>query len=214
MSIDPRIMKQLIEIQFSNRINLLSSDSAAQADSQPFGEMLELLLGEQSSSFPSNNKVVPAANLLARTASLHPGLAGPSAFDPLIEQASTKHGVAASLVKSVIHAESSFDSQSVSGAGAKGLMQLMDATARSLGVTDSFDPEQNINGGTRFLSELLSKYNGSEAIALAAYNAGPTRIDRMGIRTEADLQAKFAELPKETQQYVNKVLELVKGYQV
>jgi soluble lytic murein transglycosylase-like protein len=149
-----------------------------------------------------------------RNASLYLRPSTPTSFDPIIEQASTKYGVSSSLVKSVIHAESSFDSMSVSGAGAKGLMQLMDNTARGLGVTDSFDPEQNINGGTRYLSEMLNKYNGSEAVALAAYNAGPGRIDRLGIRTEADLQAKFSQLPQETQKYVNKVLELAKGYQV
>ncbi|RAV21738.1 lytic transglycosylase domain-containing protein [Paenibacillus contaminans] len=212
MSIDPRTMKQLIEIQWSNRFDLLSTNGASQTETQPFGEMLELLLGEQTAS--SYNRIVPAADLLMRNASLYSRPSTPTSFDPIIEQASAKYGVSSSLVKSVIHAESSFDSMSVSGAGAKGLMQLMDNTARGLGVTDSFDPEQNINGGTRYLSEMLNKYNGSEAVALAAYNAGPGRIDRLGIRTEADLQAKFSQLPQETQKYVNKVLELAKGYQV
>ncbi|MBO9600476.1 MAG: lytic transglycosylase domain-containing protein, partial [Cohnella sp.] len=101
-----------------------------------------------------------------------------SAFDELINAAGLKYGVAPSLIKSVIQTESSFHPTAVSSAGAKGLMQLMDDTAKGLGVTDSFDPAQNIDGGTRFLSYLLRKYDGNASVALAAYNAGPGRVDR------------------------------------
>lgn len=85
-------------------------------------------------------------------------------------------------------------------------MQLMDSTARGLGVTDSLDPHQNIDGGSKYLSYLLGKYNGNEQVALAAYNAGPGRIDRLGISTDGELLANLDKLPEETRQYIGKVL--------
>jgi soluble lytic murein transglycosylase-like protein len=116
------------------------------------------------------------------------------------------------LVKAVIHSESSFNPYAVSSSGAKGLMQLMDGTGEGMGVTDPFDPAQNIEGGTRYLAGLLRKYNGNEGVALAAYNAGPGRVDRLGIRTDADLKEKLHLLPLETRQYVDKVLSRKQQY--
>ncbi|GIO13352.1 hypothetical protein J19TS2_29070 [Cohnella xylanilytica] len=144
----------------------------------------------------------------------HSGLTGlaadtgaTSAYDGLIAAASARYGVDPALIKGVIQSESSFRPDAVSSVGAKGLMQLMDGTARGLGVTDSFDPAQNIDAGTRYLSFLLRKYDGNEATALAAYNAGPGTIDRLGLRTNEDVVARQSELPSETQAYVRKVLE-------
>ncbi|WP_238357405.1 lytic transglycosylase domain-containing protein [Cohnella zeiphila] len=130
-----------------------------------------------------------------------------SSFDGLITAAASRYGVDPALVKSVIQTESSFRPDAVSSAGAKGLMQLMDGTARGLGVTDSFDPAQNIDAGTRYLSYLLRKYDGNAATALAAYNAGPGAIDRLGLKTNEDVAARLAELPGETQSYIRKVLQ-------
>ncbi len=135
------------------------------------------------------------------------GIGAASAYDGLIAAASARYGVDPALIKGVIQSESSFQPNAVSSAGAKGLMQLMDGTARGLGVTDSFDPAQNIDAGTRYLSFLLRKYDGNEATALAAYNAGPGTIDRLGLRTNEDVVARQSELPSETQAYVRKVLE-------
>ncbi|THF75649.1 lytic transglycosylase domain-containing protein [Cohnella fermenti] len=129
-----------------------------------------------------------------------------SLYDGLIAQAASQYGVDPALVKGVIQAESSFRSDAESSAGAKGLMQLMDGTAQGLGVTDSFDAVQNIDGGTRYLSYLLRKYNGNEATALAAYNAGPGRVDKLGITTNEELLSKLGQLPEETQAYIGKVL--------
>ncbi|MGC2560714.1 MAG: lytic transglycosylase domain-containing protein, partial [Terriglobales bacterium] len=82
------------------------------------------------------------------------------------------------LVNSVIHAESGFNSHAVSPKGARGLMQLMPSTASGMGVTDPFDPEANVGGGSRYLRELLERYNFDLVKALAAYNAGPERVER------------------------------------
>jgi soluble lytic murein transglycosylase-like protein len=121
-----------------------------------------------------------AANLKCEKRGPTLSAAGPSDFDSLIEKAAAKYGVDPALVKGLIDAESDFDATAVSAAGAKGLMQLMDGTAASLGVSDSFDPAQNIDGGVRFLSSLLDRYGGDVEMALAAYNAGPGAVDKAG----------------------------------
>jgi|GEM_PF-255230 len=129
-----------------------------------------------------------------------------SAYDSLIQAAAERYGLDPALIKGVIQTESSFNPGAGSSAGAKGLMQLMDGTAAGLGVTDVYDPAQNIDGGSRYLSYLLRKYDGSEMTALAAYNAGPGRVDRLGLSSDADVASRLSELPAETQAYIGKVL--------
>src|SRR4051794_1933243 len=99
-------------------------------------------------------------------------------LDQHVMRAGETNGVDADFIRSVIKAESGANPKAVSRKGAQGLMQLMPATATKLGVKDSFDPGQNVNGGTQFLRELLEKYNGDAAKALAAYNAGPHRVQQ------------------------------------
>jgi soluble lytic murein transglycosylase-like protein len=129
----------------------------------------------------------------------------PTQYDDIIKQASQKYGISEALIKAVIKVESSFNPETVSSAGAKGLMQLMDATARGLGITNSFDPAQNIDGGTKYLSYQLKRFDGQEKLALAAYNGGPNRLAKLGIQTEQELMEKLHLLPQETQNYLRKI---------
>lgn len=122
-------------------------------------------------------------------------------LEPIIAKASSHYGVDMGLIKAVIKAESNFNPHAVSHAGARGLMQLMPGTARSLGVNDSFDPEQNVMAGTRFLRDLLKRYQGDLDSALAAYNWGPGNIDRRPER-----------LPRETRDYLARVKQLYSSY--
>jgi soluble lytic murein transglycosylase-like protein len=102
------------------------------------------------------------------------------AYDPIIAEAAETHGVSATLIRSVIEAESSFDPSAVSPVGAMGLMQLMPQTADAFGVSDPFDPRENIMAGTRLLKELLTQFRGSIPLALAGYNAGSGTVARYG----------------------------------
>lgn len=130
---------------------------------------------------------------------------GPTDYEELIQTASVKYGVPADLIKAVIDTESSFNPNVVSSAGAKGLMQLMDGTANGLGVSDPFDPAQSIDGGVRYLSYQLKRYDGEEKMALAAYNAGPGRVNKLGVSNDEELMANLSRLPKETQAYIAKI---------
>lgn len=123
-------------------------------------------------------------------------------YRDIIAHMSQLHKVEAALIRSVIHAESAFNPHAVSPKGARGLMQLMPDTARRYGVTNVFDPSQNIGGGTRHLAGLLQRYRGDMQRVLAAYNAGEEAVERYrGI-------PPFAE----TREYVRRVLHLLKRY--
>jgi hypothetical protein len=127
----------------------------------------------------------------------------PAEFEPIINSCALAYGVDKSLVKAVIHAESGYDPNAVSAKGASGLMQLMPNTARGLKVGNSLDPAENIRGGVRYLRFLLDTFRGDESLALAAYNAGLSRV------------AQYGGIPPytETRNYVAKVLQYRKSYQ-
>lgn len=121
-------------------------------------------------------------------------------YSQLIEAASKKYNISSSIIKSVINTESGFNKTAVSSTGAMGLMQLMPETAEALGVSNAFDPQENIDGGVRYLKDMLSEFGGNLELALAAYNAGPNSVK------------KYGGIPpyKETQNYVKKIMSSLK----
>ncbi len=122
----------------------------------------------------------------------------PKSFRRIAFSKSRKYKIEPSLVYALIKVESNWDARALSRAGAKGLMQLMPSTAKEMDVKNPFDPEENIEGGIRYLRYLLDRFNGDVTLALAAYNAGPNKV------------RKFKGVPpiKETQRYVNRILSI------
>lgn len=147
-----------------------------------------------------NNVYIPASLALSQSKiqqTISPGKTQhESDYSGIIKKAANQFNIPERLISSVIKHESNFNSQTVSHAGAQGLMQLMPGTAKFLGVKNSFDPEQNITGGARYLKQMLDQFGGDIKLALAAYNAGPGNVK------------KYGGIPpfKETQNYVKKVL--------
>jgi soluble lytic murein transglycosylase-like protein len=126
-------------------------------------------------------KTYAVANAATRVRATRPSFSRRAGqFEPLIAEYSTEHGVRPDLVRAVIQAESAFNPLARSPKGAMGLMQLMPGTARELGVTDPYDPEQNIRAGVTYLKGLLVQYSNNEELALAAYNAGPAAVEKYG----------------------------------
>ena len=124
------------------------------------------------------------------------GLSCSADLDAIFNEAASKYGVDAKFLKAIAKCESDFSTECTSRSGAMGIMQLMPQTAASLGVTNAYDPYQNIMGGARYISEKLTQYNGDKSLALAAYNAGSGNV------------AKYGGIPpfKETQNYVAKIM--------
>lgn len=128
-------------------------------------------------------------------------------IDKAVAESSRKYGVDENLIRSIIKVESNFNPNCVSKAGAAGLMQLMPENVKHYGISDPFNIEQNIDAGTRHIKDYLDKYNGNVEMALMAYNGGPTRMARRGVKSIEDIY----KMPKETQNYVPKVMKYYKG---
>jgi hypothetical protein len=145
-----------------------------------------------------------------------------TAWDDLIDERATAHGIRPELVRAVIQVESGFNPRARSPKGAMGLMQLMPGTAAELGVGNPFDPEQNIRGGVAYLRSLLDQFEGNEELALAAYNAGPNAVSRYGhnvppyreTRDYVEKVRKRTAVATQPRNIVYRVTEIVDGEEV
>jgi len=158
---------------------------------QPFFEVL-------------NEKMADTNDSLNKVAGVKVSVNYGGNYQDIINEAAKLFGIDSSVISAVIKAESNFNSNVVSSAGAMGLMQLMPQTAQYLGVDNPFDPAQNIFGGTSYLKQMLNRFGGDLKIALAAYNAGPGTVSKLWI-TNLDDPEQYAKLPKETQNYIKKI---------
>lgn len=163
------------------------------------GINIELCSSTAPQSAAVNNTVAYSGSSAINSGSVKleaSGLSCSADLDAIFNEAASKYGVDAKFLKAIAKCESDFSTECTSHSGAMGIMQLMPQTAASLGVTNAYDPYQNIMGGARYISEKLTQYNGDKSLALAAYNAGSGNV------------AKYGGIPpfKETQNYVAKVM--------
>lgn len=177
----------------------LSTGAASQAPTSDFASALQAATAADSSSMAQSEGT---ANIAATSEAATSSSAGSSEYDPLIEQAAARYGLDPSVLHGLIQQESGFDPSAQSSAGASGLTQLMPGTATSLGVVNPLNPAESIEGGARYLSQLMGQFGGNTEDALAAYNAGPGAVRQYG------------GIPPyaETQSYVSKVLGYAEAY--
>ena len=204
-------------------INGLTSTSDSSSTSSAFNIMFTSLLNAISQKNKTvknerclsifntyNNSILNAGNISNKNyvAADVSNLTVDERIENAVQLYSNKYGVDSNLVKAIIKTESNFDPNVVSSAGAKGLMQLMPENCRDLGVEDPFNIEQNIEGGVKHIKEYIDRYNGDVEMALMAYNGGPTRMMNRGVKSMADIY----KMPKETQNYVPKVMSYYRGF--
>lgn len=181
------------------KMHRVAEEGAARfgSDSNMFSDLLSTIEGRFALGFDS-------------AAPISDSVPDADGIDAAIERASETVGLDSSLIRAVIEAESDYDPEAVSRCGAQGLMQLMPGTARSLGVVDPFDVQQNVLGGTQYLQKQLQNF-GDIRLALAAYNAGPAKVASLDI-TDPDDLAQYSRISDGVRGYVNKVMSLWNQY--
>ncbi len=170
--------------------------------SASFADLVRAELAAQNSQEAGGTDVPGIASGAALGAINAPAMVPPAQIDQLVSTNATQWNVDPELVKAIIANESGFNANATSNVGAQGLMQLMPGTATGLGVTNAYDPAQNVWGGTRYIKGLLDRFNGDVRKAVAAYNAGPGAVE------------KYGGVPPyaETQNYVQNVLASYEKY--
>lgn len=176
------------------RHNTFEAESEFRLQKKSFAKAAPLL--------PLATQAIPSIKPLVKVEMTSNQKKAENRYQPLIVEAAYRYKVEPAIIKAIIMAESSFNPKAVSKVGARGLMQLMPRTARSLGVEDSFKPAHNIDAGVRYFKHLLDQFDGEIKLALAAYNAGSSNV------------IKYGGIPpfKETEFYINKVLKYFEAY--
>lgn len=159
-----------------------------------------------------NGNASSYAAMIAANAATNGSSSKTTQYDQYIKEAAKEYDVPENLIKAVIQCESSFNANAVSKSGAVGLMQLMPATAKSLGVTNSYDPRQNIMGGTKYLSSLVKNFDGDLLLAMSGYNMGGNRVKKLGITPNSTNESAYSSIPKGVLAYAKKVVETMGKY--